>query len=110
MAAINPVAMREKEDPLGMIVKGLQIAGSIYGIRTDMNNIEDHQKKVQDQEKLDKGILNKQQQVELAPKFSMSPNLPAGTEGQDFQTLIDEQTGNKIYVTPRKDTSPMFRT
>lgn len=42
MPGVHVPQQQEKKDPLDTVIKGLQIASSIYGIKTDMAKLEEH--------------------------------------------------------------------
>lgn len=103
MATVNMPTRNPDNDPLNLLIKGLGIAQSVYGIRANMAAIDDHAQKQQAQTDLDNGKYTKNQQLMLSEKFDVSSTPYA--EG-DYQTATDS-SGSPLYLRVKKDQSPL---
>ena len=107
MAQVNAPNTQKPDDALSVLMKGLTIASQVYGIRSDMAKLDDYNKKQQDEQDLAKGKYNKNQQISLGEKYDISPTKPVS--GQ-FQEASDANTGSPIYLSLKKDNSPLYET
>lgn len=104
MAQINQIQRREEEDPLTTLMKGLSIARDIYGIKTNIAQMDEFQRKSQADQDLAAGKYNKNQQLSLSEKFDISPNQPQGA----YQQGTDLSSGSPLYMSLKRDSSPMI--
>lgn len=106
MAQVNMPRTEQKDDALTTIMKGLQIAGSIYGIKTNMAQLEKYQAENDQRQALSEGKYDKNQQVALSEKYDVSTTQP---QGGKYQQVTDLGSGSPIYLSLKKDTSPLFK-
>lgn len=106
MAQVLMPNVGQKDDALTTLVKGLSIASQVYGIRANMAQLDEYQRKQEKEENLSAGKYDKNQQVELAQKFDISQTAP--TEGRYVQAT-DLASNSPIYLSLKKDTSPILR-
>ena len=101
---------QRKEDSLTTIAKALGIASQIYGIRTNMAQLDDFAAKREAEEKtrtaseankkrVGQGILNRAEQIELSKTHEISPTKPEGVAS--FQ-IADEESGSPLYASVRQ--------
>ena len=109
MAQVNNPNVRQPDDALTTIIKGLTIANGVFGIATNMNSLEKYQKEKKDAENLENGIFTKDQQLELRPKFDIFYNEPAAPFDRPYQKAYDSESGSAIYVALKKDESPLLK-
>lgn len=107
MAQINSPNIARPDDALTTLMKGLSIASQVYGIRADMAKLDDYQKKGEGEKNLSEGRYDKNQQVKLSEQFDISPTQP--TSG-NYQQVSDAATGSPLYLSSKKDASPLFET
>ena len=106
MAQVNMPNVRPPDDALTVIAKGLSIAQQVYGIKTNISHLEQHEREVREAEALSKGRYDKNQQVQLREKFDVSQNKP--TAG-DYQEIYDRDTDSPLYVSAfKKEISPLL--
>ncbi len=108
MAQINNPQIRQKDDALTTIMKGLQIASSVYGIKTDIAKLDEMAKEREGKDNLAAGKYDKNQQLGLAEKFNVSNTAPANMAG--VQQGSDLASGSPLYMSLReKAKSPLLR-
>lgn len=110
MAQVNMPAMRQPDDALTTLMKGLTIASQVYGIKSDMAKLDEHEQKQAKQKKLAQGIYDQDDQLALSEKFDLSPNKPeAGVPYQQIQ--VEDGSGNTsaLYAMMKRNTSPLLK-
>lgn len=95
--SVNSVPIQPKKDPLDTIVKGLQIAGSIYGIREASAKLDQIEAANTAKEEARTGVTTPAERLKL--KQAGFSEVAEGTPGA--QTLItSEDPSQKVYVSP----------
>jgi hypothetical protein len=117
MPGVVVPAMREKKDPLESIMRGLQIASSIYGIKSNMDQAE-RQEKADAQAEEDRasakkkeddiarGVMTPMQRAAMAKDFE---EVDGGTPGAIPAFVRDAKTGQEtpLFLKARgKDVKP----
>jgi hypothetical protein len=106
MAQVLMPQGRQKDDALSTLIKGLGIASQVYGIKANMAQLDEYSRKQQQEQDLAEGKYNKNQQVQLSEKFDITRDQPA--EG-NYQTASDAETGGPLYLSLKKDSSPLVQ-
>ncbi len=106
MAQILMPQQKEKEDPLATIMKGLTIASQIYGIRSNMAQIEDYQAKAAKSKRVSQGVYDKNDQLALSEKYDISKEQPSSGS---YQTITDEASNSPMYLSMKKDNAPILK-
>jgi hypothetical protein len=99
----------QKDDALTTIMKGLSIAGSIYGIRSNMRQIEEYDAKKKKEADLSAGKYDKNEQLMLSRDFNISPDKP---QSGLYQTIYDSEKDTPLYASikaPKTETAPIIK-
>ena len=103
MGGVVVPGMREKKNPLDDVVRGLQIAQGIYGIKTDMAKLEEHATAVKEAETAKKDVARGLTTPAELAKLGATHNLAeAETPGAVKLFIKTPEGGEKTYfATPR---------
>lgn len=109
MAQVNSPNAPQKDDALTTLMKGLTIASQIYGIRSNMAQLDEYKQKQEHQKNLAEGKYNKDEQLQLAERYNISKAAPTGNEVAYQAT--DVASGSPIYLSLKaKESSPLYET
>lgn len=110
MAQVLMPHVAQKDDALTTIMKGLQIASSIYGLKTNMANLDELERKQKSADNLAAGKYDKNQQVELMQKYDVSRHAPSSGDMTGVMQISDAATGSPLYVSlKQKAATPIMR-
>jgi hypothetical protein len=108
MSGIAVPTMQKKDDALTTVMKGLQIAQSVYGIKTDMAKLDQYEQDQADKksaaEDTAKGIVTPAQAAELQKTHDLSASPLTGS----VKLMMRDDQGNEspLYATVRKRQEP----
>lgn len=103
---VNAVNVPKQDDALTTILKGLQIADGVYGIRTKMDQLEKYQRDKEHEEDLSQGIVRQDEQTALRKDYDFYDTKP---KNQNTQELFDNLSGTAFYVARKNsEKSPVF--
>ncbi len=100
-----PQRRAPEEDNLSKLMKGLTIASQVYGIKTNMAQLDDLQNRQAAEKDLASGVYNKPQVMALSKEYNLTPEKP---EGDSFP-ITQKDDGSVLYAKARKDTSPVWQ-
>lgn len=106
MASVNMPNVRTPDDALTTIIKGLQVANGVYGIASDIDKLDEYQRKVKHEDDLAKGSYSRDEQLKLRDKFDISNTAPS----EPYQQAYDTQSGDPFYLSLKKDNTPLMTT
>ncbi len=96
--AVQQPNREPKKDPLDLVIKGLQIAGSVYGIREASAKLDELDAQKQAREDSNAGVITPQQEAGLADKGFL--RVPQGTPNAvAMKSSVD---GSQIFMSPPK--------
>lgn len=97
----------QKDDALTTIMKGLNVANQVYGLKTNMAQLDEYQKKADENDALkarrEQNIYTKPELLELGTKYNISSTKPAGESIE-----IKDESGSPLHLSMLKQKSPLL--
>ena len=96
--AVQQPNQHQKRDPLDTVLKGLQIAGAVYGIKEANVRLDEHEASKKAREDQSAGVISPQDEASLGQKGFL--RVPQGTE--NAVAMKRSSDGSQVFFAPPK--------